>query len=55
MDQANKYQGEQSVAKHRKSVSTAPACAALARSASVYKAQWFSDHALLAVEYDFVV
>lgn len=30
-----------------------PALAALARSASVYKDQWFSDHAPLTVDYDF--
>jgi len=30
-----------------------PGLAALARSASVYKEQWFSDHAPLTVDYDF--
>jgi exodeoxyribonuclease III len=32
-----------------------PALAAQARAASVYKGQWFSDHAPLTVDYDFSV
>jgi len=32
-----------------------PALAATAKSAQVYKAQWFSDHAPLTVDYDFTL
>ncbi|MEY4906409.1 MAG: exodeoxyribonuclease [Pseudomonadota bacterium] len=32
-----------------------PGVAALARSASIYKGQWFSDHAPLTVDYDLAV